>query len=86
MLTEDERARWRVVLLTSCAMLAGAPGWVGATAATQLDTTEIIVRGQRGSAVATVEPLATLNSDDLGATGATTISELLRLAIPAATA
>ena len=82
MRTEDERARWRVALLTSCAMLAGAPGWVGATAATQLDTTEIIVRGQRGSAVATVEPLATLNSDDLGATGATTISELLRLIRP----
>ena len=75
---DDHRAPRRVALLTSSLVLFSA----SAAAATQQDTQEIIVHGVRHSAVATVEPLATLDSDDLAATGVTNMSELLRVIRP----
>ena len=41
-------------------------------------TAEIVVTGERGSAVTTVEPLATFSADSVAAAGATSISEFLR--------
>jgi hypothetical protein len=79
---KDYRASRRVSLLTSSIALLSAPGCASAAAAAQQDAQEIVIRGIRHSAVATVEPLATLDSEDIGATGATNMSELLRVIRP----
>jgi len=48
------------------------------------DRREIVVVGQRQSAVTNVEPLATLGGDTLSAIGATSMSELMRVIRPLA--
>jgi iron complex outermembrane receptor protein len=46
------------------------------------DPNEIVVTGQRRSAAGDIEPLATLDADAIAATGATTMSELIRALRP----
>ncbi|MEI9928678.1 MAG: TonB-dependent receptor [Sphingomonas sp.] len=44
----------------------------------QPDATQIVVIGERGSAVTDIAPIATLDADAVAASGATTMTELLR--------
>src|SRR3954447_20907474 len=46
------------------------------------DSQEIVIVGERRSAVKNVDPIATLDSNDIAATGATTVPELLRAIRP----
>ena len=48
------------------------------------DRREILVVGQRQSAVSNVAPIATVDSDTIAATGATSMGELLRVIKPLA--
>ena len=52
------------------------------SAANLRDRQEIVIVGERRSAVKNVDPIATLDSNDIAATGATTVPELLRAIRP----
>lgn len=70
--------RCSAALAASCCA-AGASAQEAPEAATQDDrASEIVVTGQRGSAVTDLEPLATFDERAVAATGATSMPELLR--------
>lgn len=61
---------------------AAQPAQSAAKARPQSDEADIVVVGERRSAVTDLAPVATLNSDTIGATGATSMDELLRVIKP----
>ncbi len=74
-------------LTIAIAALACAPAAAQApdtAAAKPDDSREIVIFGERQSAVTDVAPLATLNSDDIASTGATSMAELMRVIRPLA--
>jgi hypothetical protein len=92
----QNRALIRLVRVTSAAAVLSAGLSANCTAAEPPNKTrqprasaadlrepqEIVIIGERRSAVKNVDPIATLDSNDIAATGATTVPELLRAIRP----
>lgn len=86
-------ARPRLTGLAACALFAclAGPGWAQKSPSprsgdrdVKSSKDEVVVTGERGSAVTDIAPIATYDSRDLDAIGATSIGELLRIIGPAA--
>src|SRR5206468_11439788 len=81
------------VSATSATVMLIAGAWGGSAAAQASEkskhepaevraTRDIVIVGERRSAVKNVDPLATLDSNAIAATGATTVGELLKVIKP----
>ena len=80
----DRRAsrRFQAVAVSAIGVAANFGDLARAQRATQPDKRPIFIYGERQSAIKAIAPLATLDSDAIGATGATTMSELLQAIRP----
>lgn len=77
--------------LAACALLACAaqPGWTQKAGSADSDdedqdSSQVVVHGKRGSAIADIAPIAAFDSKFIEGTGATSMGELLRVLTPMA--
>jgi hypothetical protein len=85
-----ENRRRRLCIASVSAILIGYPAGAAvpkkreksAAPEARARDTEIVIIGQRNSAVKTIDPIATIDSKTISATGATTVRELLRVIKP----
>ena len=67
-----------VLLVVAVALLTASPAAPQGANGTARLKSDIVVTGQRGSAVSDIAPLATLDARAIDATGASTMGDLLR--------
>ena len=82
MADKPRRVRMAALAVSAAAVAASIGAAAQAQTASEPDRRPIFVYGERQSAIKAIAPLATLDSDAIGATGATTMSELLQAIRP----